>query len=106
EQLSKCFIDSLTSAVIMLFNVPGETQGKPVLDLGFVLGARICSAYIGVLSNNGSVQASINLDSQLGNAKDIAELWKSTFADLYSEWAKHDVIVEAVSTWAKFLDKL
>jgi hypothetical protein len=78
----------------MLSNVQGPPEkvallGHTVEDITFALYSG-CGLYMGLLSYAGKISVCICLDSELGDANNIAKHWKSEFESLYSEVMAHD----------------
>jgi len=90
----KVLLDQLLNAANLtsgqLSNVPGpqtrvHIAGVPVTSLQFNLFTPV-GFYFGILSYDGVVSASVNLDSSLGiDPKDLAKHWKSEFEKMKEE---------------------
>ncbi len=94
----------------MLSNVQGppekvELLGHTVEDITFALFSG-CGLYLGLLSYAGKISVCICLDSELGDAQNIAKHWKKEFDELYKEVMAHDGAVPRHLGCSGCLDRL
>jgi len=110
EKIGQYFVNMLTQATAMLSNVPGPQSsvtifGNKIVDLGFMLHGRT-NIYLGLMSYDGKVTCSINMDSGLGDAKEVAKYWKTEFDALYEECMQHEGYIARPVTFSSFLDRI
>mmetsp|Transcript_12584 Transcript_12584/g.14433 ORF Transcript_12584/g.14433 Transcript_12584/m.14433 type:complete len:494 (-) Transcript_12584:86-1567(-) len=90
-------------STVQLSNVAGPSKavsigGYVVDDMAFQLFSPL-GLYVGIISYNGTVSCSINIDSTLGDPALIAKHWKSEFDSLYEEVMAHEGILKAPRSW-------
>eukprot|EP00929_Paragymnodinium_shiwhaense_P064223 TRINITY_DN32153_c0_g1_i1.p1 TRINITY_DN32153_c0_g1~~TRINITY_DN32153_c0_g1_i1.p1 ORF type:complete len:549 (-),score=87.98 TRINITY_DN32153_c0_g1_i1:179-1825(-) len=79
----------------MLTNVPGPQQpvhflDQQVADMRFHAVCNTFGLMYQLFSYNGKVSATINLDPSLGDASELAGLWKTEFDNLYADVMQSD----------------
>jgi len=97
KKLTETHASTMPSA--MLTNVPGPQQpvvflGQEVAEMRFHAVTSAFGLMYQIFSYKGKITATINVDPRVGDAEELAKLWKSEFEALYADVMSSCVLME------------